>query len=107
MSKFILTIEGSSLKEVLDELSITQTKGEGESYEDFNKRLSNTRLPRTTRANKKWTEFELEFLRDNYRSKNMKWIANALHRPRPAVSSKLHMMYNEGLPRKQSRVKNL
>jgi len=101
--KYILTIEANSLQEILSKFGTT----EGKSYESFKKELNETKLPSDERTKKAWTEFELNFLTENYKLKKTRWIAKALHRPVQAIQQKLLQMYKKGLPRKQQRTKNL
>ena len=102
MSKFILTIEGSSLQEV-----INQFRGLPNN-EEIKEELAEGNLPTIERDRKSWTDFELNFLKENYHSKNLRWIGLKLRRNPKAIYQKLSQMYKQGLPKKQPRkFKNL
>jgi len=55
------------------------------------------------RQNKKWTEFELNFLRDNYLAKRIPWIAAKLMRKPSSCYQMLNVMYSKGLRKKATR----
>ena len=59
------------------------------------------------RNKKKFTEFELDFIRDNYKAKSIIWIAAKLSRKKEAIYTQLVKMYKKGLPRKNNKTKNL
>lgn len=52
---------------------------------------------------KTWSQYELEFIKENYMSKKVRWIALQLGRPVHAVQMKLNKMYKEGLQKKRPR----
>ena len=59
-------------------------------------------IPDYTRR-KTWSALELGFLRDNYQTKKITWIARQLRRRPSQVYQRLARMYAEGLPEKQPR----
>jgi len=52
---------------------------------------------------KNWSDMEVQFLKDNYMIKKVRWIAKQLRRKPTQVSAKLVYMYNQGLPHKRSK----
>lgn len=65
--------------------------------------LPDTKIDDFGKKRKWWSDYELEFLRENYATKNIRWIAKALRRKPIAVQQKLYQLYKKGLPKKQSR----
>ena len=59
------------------------------------------------RDGKTWTEFEINFLTENYKAKSIKWIAGKLKRKPQGVYMMLNKLYKKGLPKKNNRTKNL
>ena len=60
------------------------------------------------RKKKAWTEFEKNFLLDNYKSKSTEWLAQKLNRPKNAIDQMLYKMYKElGIPKRIKRAKNI
>lgn len=99
MFQFILQAE--TLQELVEKMK--------QSYEIANQQLVeqsvrdhliSTRIIDTSRKNRRWTEFELQFLKDNYMIKSRAWIAESLHRPPNMITAKLQELYKKGLPRK-------
>ena len=52
---------------------------------------------------KSWSEMELQFVRDNYMSKKLTWIAKQLRKKPTSVYNVMHRLYERGLPRKRSK----
>ena len=50
---------------------------------------------------KTWSQYELNFIKEYYTKKRIRWIAMQLGRKPTAVTTKLHIMYKEGLPLKR------
>jgi hypothetical protein len=105
MKKFSLLIEADTLDNLIKDLKSTLSH----LSSPFPDTLPNPdfKLPKTARKRKTWTEFELNFLTDNYRKKNIKWLAGSLNRPPSQVYATLHKMYAKGLPRKNKRSRTL
>lgn len=63
------------------------------------------KVPLLTRVRHPWTQYELNFLIDNYASKSMPWIAKSLHRNAAQCHAKLHEMRKKGarIPEKKHR----
>lgn len=60
-------------------------------------------LIESTHRRKYWTEVEIQFVKDYYISKSVRWIAKQLRRKMPDVQNKLTQLYKKGLPKKRSR----
>ena len=107
--KYQFIVEGESLshliQQIKQELSILTEQEENAQKMDS---LMKTKIKSTIRKNKMWTEFDINFLIDNYRKKKIVWIAEALQRPRIAVYQKLNSLYKEfNLPKINNKAKNL
>ncbi len=106
--KYQLVIEANSIVELIQnvktELNLMEMEIENATNTDT---ILNKKFKLTSRKNKLWTEFELNFLTQNYLSKNCRWIAGKLQRPLPAVYTKLNTMYKKGLKIKRQKVKTL
>lgn len=59
------------------------------------------------RNKKHFTEFELDFIKDNYKKKSIIWIAAKLSRKKEQIYSQLNKLYKFGLPTKNNKSKNL
>ena len=107
--KISITLEGGKIQEIVNVLKKLDGQHIAtESYESFSKKLSGTKLPAEERKNKPWTDFEINYLRDNYKSKKVTWIAKALRRNKTAVHQKLFQMYKNELTKKNNhKFKNL
>ena len=55
-----------------------------------------------TTKRKHWSDSEIQFLRDNYETKKVRWIAKQLRRKSTAVYQKLTKLYEAGLPKKRN-----
>lgn len=70
--------------------SMTMTGFQGASIEDVTRR-------------KRWTEIEIQFIKENYMAKKATWIAKQLRRKPIQVYAKIAEMYRKGLPKKRPR----
>jgi hypothetical protein len=52
---------------------------------------------------KHWSEMEIQFVKDNYAFKKVRWIAKQLRRKSTAVSQMLTRLYAAGLPKKKPK----
>ena len=52
---------------------------------------------------KRWTDLEIQFIKDNYMNKKGSWIAKQLRRKSANVYAKIAEMYRKGLPMKRPR----
>jgi len=101
-----MIIEATSIPELIQkmkqELNIVS---DDEENIIRNERAIKTKIPQEQRTNKPFTEFEINFLIDNYRSKSTKWLAQALKRTNTSIQQKIHNhLYGElRLPKKRSR----
>jgi len=50
-----------------------------------------------------WSELEMQFVKDNYMSKKITWIAKQLRKKPTQLYSKMTELYANGLPRKFAR----
>ena len=83
MIKMTIKIEANSREEFL-ELLEQRVKEEV--------LMKKIKIEPSSRKNKGWTEFEENFLIDNYRSKKISFIAKSLQRPELAVRHKLFLV---------------
>lgn len=99
--KYTFTIEAPTLEELIDKVErelLVITKEEELAVE--HDRRMKTKIRSTKRKNKPWKESDILFLIENYRKKDMNWIAAALKRPLEGVRGKLHCLYtSHNLPR--------
>lgn len=114
MSKITITIEANSIEEVYEILKLktknliyNNDKKETEDRNENNNPIINNKFKLETRNGKSWTEFEINFLVENYRFKNCRWIGGKLGRKPTAVYQKLLTMYEKGLQKKRQRVKTI
>lgn len=88
--KYTFLIEGNTIIDLIqniqDELLVLRESQEQSQKHD---EMMKTKLVLTKRKNKPWTEYEINFLKENYLSKKISWIAQALQRPKLAVNQKL------------------
>lgn len=106
MQKFIFHLEAETVEELLDKLeNIKVSAGYLTDVTGQNIKLANFKLCK--RNNKQWTEFELNFLVENYLKKNVKWIAGKLERKVTSVYAMLNILYKKGLRKKNNRIKNI
>lgn len=61
-----------------------------------------TMIPRLSRR-KRWSDYEVAFLKENYMIKSVRWISSALGKKQQNVQNKLFQLYKAGLPKKRSR----
>lgn len=107
--KYQIIIEANSLIELhqkmKDELKVMTQQ------EDENRQMDiaiATKIPVHMRKHKQWTEFEENFLIDNYRKKKISWIAKALSRQTSATQQKLVALRKKyKLPNKNNIAKTL
>jgi hypothetical protein len=50
-----------------------------------------------------FADMEIAFIKENYQTKKITWIARALHRKPEAIYQQLYKMYKAGLPKRSSR----
>jgi len=101
MSKITITLNVDSIEEVYKLLKLPTN----EITSQADNKLKDFKL--APRQNKTWTEFEINFLTDNYQKKNIRWIAGKLCRKPQGVYSMLNNMYKKGLKKKNNRVKTI
>jgi len=108
MAKYTFCIEADSIKELLEkvrtELNIMSDQEE-EALE--NEKIIRRKVSVRFRDGKQWTEFEINFLVENYQSKSIEWISKKLNRKKASINQKLFQMYKKGLAKKNNRVKNI
>lgn len=68
---------------------------------DFSK-FEGQRVPDYTRR-QRWSEIDLQFIKEHYMYKKIPWIAKQLRRKPHAVYQKLNKMYEQGLPHKKPK----
>ena len=101
---FQFTIQAETISELIEKIKEQfAVMTEQEEYAQKYNQAIKTKIKSERRDGKQWTDFELDFLRDNYACKNVEWLSKALHRKKIAIHQKLHQMYKAGLPKKQSR----
>lgn len=59
------------------------------------------------RNNKRFTEFEIDFIINNYKKKSIIWIAKKLSRDKTSIYNQLTKLYKKGLSKKNNRVKKI
>lgn len=104
-----ITFEGS-IEDVLTEMKLflKQEISQNETSTKFNILEHNfvkVRLP--IRGKKKFTEFEFNFIKDNYRKKSVRWIAASLQRTETSIYQILSKMYKKGMPKISKKASNL
>ena len=101
---FQFIIQSETLQELVEKLEQSYRIASQQLVEQsVRDKLISTRIIDTTRKNRRWSDFELQFLKDNYQIKSRAWLAESLHRPPAIITSKLQEMYKKGLPRKTKR----
>jgi hypothetical protein len=50
-----------------------------------------------------FADMEIAFIKENYQTKKITWIAKALHRKPDAIYQQLYKMYKAGLPKRSNR----
>lgn len=63
---------------------------------------TDTKIETHTRR-RHWSDMEIQFLKDYYLYKSVRWIAKSLRRKNTDVHAKLAQMYKKGLPRKKAK----
>lgn len=94
--KYTLTCEFDSLKEL--QLFVCKKDVEIE-----NRDMSKVVIPRHKRG--KWTQFEIDYIRNHYRGMKAWQIGKAIGRTPTSIHTLLYKMYKEGLPKKNNRSK--
>lgn len=102
MSKITITIEASTMEEVY-----TMMKLKVAEMQPVAEPKLNDKFKLSPRKNKTWTEFEINFLTENYMAKNVPWIAGKLMREKRGVYQMLSKLYKKGLTKKNNLVKTL
>ena len=103
-----ITFEGS-IEDVLTEMKLflKQEISQNETSTKLNvlDNFVKVRLP--IRGKKKFTEFEFNFIKDNYRKKSVRWIAASLQRTETSIYQILSKMYKKGMPKISKKASNL
>lgn len=106
--KYQLIIEAETLigliQNIRKELKVMTEQEENANRMD---EIMKTKINCEVRKRKEWTQFDIDFLVEHYKSKRIEWIAKALLRPRLSVHQKLNQLYKKGLPKKNNTTKNL
>lgn len=101
---FQFIISGETLQELVEKLKHSYEIASQQLVEQsVRDHLISTRIIDTSRKNRRWTDFELQFLKDNYMVKSRAWLAESLHRPPTHITGKLEYMYKRGLQRKSKK----
>lgn len=95
-----LTIQAETIEELIQKIKEVKL-----FYGEKEKLNENFKL--TPRKGKAWTEFEINFLTENYKAKNIEWIAGKLYRDKRGVYQMLARLYKKGLTKKNNLVKSL
>lgn len=101
---FQFIIQAETLQQLVEKLEQSYRMASQQLVEQsVRDKLISTRIIDTTRKNRRWTDFELQFLRDNYMIKSRAWLAESLHRPPTIITAKLQELYKRGLARKHPK----
>lgn len=93
--KITITIEAGNIdeaKEIMQKLS---------SLGSAKFKLKEYKHPH--RKNKPWSDFEIKYIVDNYKSKSIPWIAGKLGRKPQDIYNQLTKLYKNGLVKKANR----
>lgn len=108
MAHYIFKIEAESFSEMLEKIKLElNILNEQEEEIRIKEECLRKKVSIAYRSNKKWTEFEIDFIKQNYMGKTNEWIAKKLGRKKTSISTALNKMYKSGLKRRSNRTINI